>query len=152
MNLSPRPKLKPATVKLSAYNDAEISVAGKCIATVKLVSQKVNVLFIAVETDSVPIFGLNTLEKLNLIKRIYKINDGSSAHLRIEDEFSDCFGEIGCLKRTHHIENKEDIKPVIVPIRRIQFALKPKLKEQLERMIKLDIIEPVESLLIWSML
>ena len=71
-SLSPCPKLKPATVKLSAYNGTEVPIAGKCITSIKHKNQTVNVLFIVVETDSVPILGVNTSEKLNLIKRIYK--------------------------------------------------------------------------------
>eukprot|EP00112_Aurelia_sp_Birch-Aquarium-sp1_P026264 Seg921.2 transcript_id=Seg921.2/GoldUCD/mRNA.D3Y31 product="hypothetical protein" protein_id=Seg921.2/GoldUCD/D3Y31 len=133
--LSPCPKLKPATVKLSAYNGTEIPVAGRCIASIKHKSQTVNVLFVVVETDSVPIIGLNTSEKLNLIKQIYKINGSSQTDVPIEKEFSDCFGVIGCLERTHHIEVKDDVKPVIAPIRKIPLALKSKLKEELERMI-----------------
>eukprot|EP00794_Sanderia_malayensis_P014552 gene14552-16054_t len=147
--LSPRPKLKPATVKLSAYNGTEIPVAGKCITSIRHKSKTVNVLFIVVETGSVPILGLNTSEKLNLIKRIYTINDTSQADVPFEKEFSDCFGKIGCLERTHHIEVKEDVKPVISPIRKIPLALKSRLKEELERMIKLDVIEPVEKPTDW---
>ena len=148
-NLSPRPMLKPTTMKLSAYNGTEIPVAGKCITSIKLKNQKVNVLFIVVDADSVPIIGLNTSEKLNLIKRVYKITNDNPAQPNIEDEFSDCFGEIGCLKRTHHFEVKEDVMPVISPIRKIPFALKTKLKEELQRMVKLDIIEPVEKPTDW---
>ena len=128
-------------MRLSAYNGTEIPVAGKCITSIKHKSQTVNVLFTVVETDSVPILGLNTSEKLNLIKRIYKISGSSQSDVPIEKEFSDCFGETGCLKRTHHIEVRDDVKPVIAPIRKIPLALKSKLKEELQRTIKLDIID-----------
>ena len=148
-SLSPRPTLKPTTMKLPAYNGTEIPVAGKCIMSIKLKNQKVNVLFIVVDADSVPILGLNASEKLNLINRFYKITDDNPAQPNIEVEFSDCFGEIGCLKRTHHIEVKEDVKPVISPIRKILFALKTKLKEELQCMVRLDIIEPVEKPTDW---
>ena len=103
-------------MKLSAYNGTEIPVAGKCITSIKHNNQTVNVLFIVVETDSVPILGLNTSEKLNLIKRIYKINGNSQPDVSIQKEFSDCFGEIVCLQRTHHIEVRDNVKPVIAPI------------------------------------
>ena len=148
-SLVPRPKLKPTTMKLSAYNGTEIPVAGKCITSIKLKNQKVQVLFFVVDADSVPIIGLNTSEKLNLIKRVYKIANDISVQANIEDEFVDCLGEICCLKRTHHIEVKEDVKPIIAPIRKIPFALTDKLKEELHHMMKLEIIEPVQrSLLI----
>ena len=41
------------------------------------------------------------------------------------------------------------MKPVIAPMRKIPLALKSKLKEELQRMIKLDIIEPVEKPTDW---
>ena len=136
-------------MKLSAYNGTEIPVAGKCITSIKHNNQTVNILFIVVETNSVPILGLNTSEKLNLIKRIYKINGNSHPDVSIQKEFSDCFGEIVCLQHTHHIEVRDNVKPVIAPIRKIPLALKSKLKDELQRMIRLDIIEPVEKLTDW---
>jgi len=54
----------------------------------------VNVLFIVVETDPVPIVGLNTSEHLNLIERINTINGTSQADVPFEKEFSDCFGKM----------------------------------------------------------
>ena len=148
-NLSPRPMLKSTTMKLSAYNGTEIPVAGKCITSIKLKNQKVHVLFIVVDADSVPILGLNTSEKLNLIKGVYKSTNDNPAQPNIEDEFSDCFGEIGCLQLTHHIESKEDVMPVISPIRKIPFAVKTKLEEEVQHMVKLDIIEPAEKPTDW---
>ena len=43
-------------------------------------------------------------------------------------EFHDCFGEIGTLNTTHHIEVKGNVKPVITPVRKVPHALKPKLE------------------------
>ncbi|CAB4026344.1 Hypothetical predicted protein, partial [Paramuricea clavata] len=148
-NLSPRPKLKTANVQLSAYNGTTIPVAGKCIAQVKHRRQTIPILFMVVDSDSVPILGLNTCDKLNLIKQVYQISEEVQSHTPIEEEFSDCFGEIGCLKRTHHIELRDDVKPVIIPVRQVPFALKPKLKEELQRMVELNVIEPVENPTEW---
>ena len=60
-------------------------------------------------------------------------------------EFSDCFGEIGTLKNTHHIEIKDNVTPVVTPVRKMSLALKPKLEKELKRMVDLDIIEPVQK-------
>ena len=56
-------------------------------------------------------------------------------------ECSDCFGEIGALKNTHHIGIKDNVTPVVTPVRKISLALKPKLKQ----MVDLDIIEPIQK-------
>ncbi len=139
-NLSPRPKLKPASVKLSAYNGTP---------RVKHRGQIIPILFVVVDSDSVPLLGLNTCDKLHLIKQVYEISEDVQCHSSIEEEFSDCFGEIGCLKKTHHIELRDDIKPVVIPVRKVAFALKPKLKEELQRMVDLNVIEPVEKPTEW---
>ena len=47
-----------------------------------------------------------------------KVKDGQCL-----SEFSGCFGEIGTLNNTHHIEIKDNVAP---PVRKILFALKAK--------------------------
>ena len=79
---------------------------------------------------------------------MYEISD-VQCHSSIEGELSDCFGEIGCLKKTHHIELRDDIKPVVIPVRKVPFALKPKIKEELQHMVGLNVIEPVEKPTEW---
>ena len=86
--------------------------------------------------------GLTTSENLNLIKRVLKIDRTDIDFLA---EYSDCFGRIGCLLDTYHIVLKDNMTPVIHAPRRVPVALRPKLKEELERMKTLDITEPVNK-------
>ena len=69
--------------------------------------------------------------KVKLIKQTYQISKNVQFTTPIQEEFSDCFGEIGCLPRAHHIEIRDDVKPVITSVRQIPFALKLKLKKEL---------------------
>ena len=113
--LTPRPKLKNTSVKLSAYNDTSIPVAGKSILPLMHKGKMHHVLFIVVSSDTTPIIGLNTSERLNLIQRVLKINKSDSFNPdQIPKEYFDCFGEVGILKNTYHIELKDDVKPVVV--------------------------------------
>ena len=84
------------------------------------------------------ILGLATSESLNLIKHISAVIVSDEQFL---SEFSDCFGEIGTPKNTHHIGIKDNVTPVVTPVRKIPLALKPKLKH----MVDLDIIEPIQK-------
>ena len=136
------PDLCPVKIKLSAYNNSKIPVLGECSLTLKHKKDHFDVSFIVVDSKSVPILGLATSESLNLIKRISTINVSDEQFL---SEFSDCFGEIGTLKNTHHIEIKDNVTPVVTPVRKIPLALKPKLEKELKRMVDLDIIEPVQK-------
>ena len=106
--------------------------------------RKINfdVSFTVVDSKSVPILGLATSESLNLIKRISAVNVSDEQFL---SEFSYCFKEIGTLKNTHHLQIKDNVTPVVTPVRKIPLALKPKLEKELKRMVDLDIIEPVQK-------
>ena len=65
-------------------------------------------------------------------------------------EYDDVFGEIGLLSGDHHINLDPSIPAVVNPPRRIPFLLKEKVKNDLDRMLRLGIIskveEPTESL------
>ena len=61
-------------------------------------------------------------------------------------EFSNCFGEIGTLKNTHHIEIKDNVTTVVTPVRKIALSLRPKLEKELKCMVGLDIIKPNQKL------
>ena len=115
----PEPDLCPVNIKLSAYNNSKIPVLGKCSLTLKHKKDHFDVSFIVVDSKSVPILGLATSESLNLIKRISTINVSDEQFL---SEFSDCFGEIGTLKNTHHIEIKDNVTPVVTPVTKIPLA------------------------------
>ena len=57
------------------------------------------------------------------------------------------FGEI---RTTHHIEVKDNVKPLVTPVRKVSHALKTKLEKELKRMVDLeDIIEPIEKPTDW---
>ena len=143
-NISPKPDLQPVNVQLSAYNGSKIPVVGKCSLTLDHKNNSFKVSFIVV--DSVPILGLKTSEHLQLIKRIFRIQTNGETFF---SEFHDCFGEIGTLNTTHHIEVKHNVKPVVTPVRKVPHELKPKLENELKRIVDLDIIEPIEKPTDW---
>ena len=68
------------------------------------------------------------------------VNSGYSYSI---DEFSDVFGEIGCLNKEHHITIDPNVTPSVNPARKIPIALMGKLKDELNRMETLNIIEKV---------
>ena len=121
-NISPKRDLQPVNVKLSAYNGSKIPVAGKCSLTVAHKNNPFKVSFTVV--DSVSILKMKTSEHLHLIKRICRIETNSETFF---SEFHDCFGEIGTLNTTHHIEVKDNAEPVVTLVRKVPHALEPKL-------------------------
>ena len=45
----------------------------------------------------------------------------------------------------HHIEVKDNDKPVVTPVRKVPLTLKPKLEKELKQMVDLDIIKPIKK-------
>ena len=89
---------------------------------------------------------MKTSEHLQLIKRICRIETNGE---KFFSEFDYCFGEIGTLNTTHHIEVKYNVKLVVPPIRKVTHAHKPKLEKELKRMVDLEFIEPIEKPTDW---
>ena len=141
-----KPKLHSTKVKLSAYNDSPIPVIGRCVTDIKHRKKPFPVMFVVADTEPCPIIGLNTCERLNFIKRIMTVNSGYSGLI---DEFSDVFGKIGCLGKEHHTEVDPNVTPSVNPPTKIPIALMGKLKNELNRMEKLSIIEKVSHPTDW---
>ena len=121
-----RPKLSRSAVKLSAYNSSDIPVEGKCIASIQHEGKMHKVLFMVVKTDSTPILGLNACQRLNLNQKTHKVHTvGEDLSFKDEmlREFNDCFGEMGTIGTTYKIELKENVKPVVVPTRKVPFRM-----------------------------
>ena len=129
-SLRKKPRLLPTNAKLTAYDGGNISVKGRCIAHVTKGSNKTfPVQFFVVTTRSSPIIGLKACEKLNLIKRIYQLNKNYDELLQ---RYDSTFGDLGCLPGEYHINIDPDVKPVVHPARRVPFALKAKIKAELQ--------------------
>ena len=62
-----------------------------------------NVSFLVVDTKLVPILGLESCKNLKFIKRICSAELKENLFL---SEFLGCFGDIGTLNETYHIEVK----------------------------------------------
>ena len=64
-------------------------------------------------------------------------------------EYCDCFGELGLLPEKHHIRVNPEISPVIHSARRISLALRDKVDIELDKILKLGIIVPVNEPTEW---
>ena len=60
--------------------------------------------------------------------------------------YAQVFGDIGRLSGEHHINLKTDAWPVVHPLRKILYLLKEKLKAELERIERNEVIDKVDEL------
>ena len=144
--LQNRPKLHSTNIKLSAYNGSHIPLKGSCIVRIKHDQSTIPVSFLVAVTNSTHIIGLNTSTKLNLIKRTMQINSPLPNYLK---EFRNCFRGIGCLPEKHHIVIDTNHSPDVNSQRRIPYALREKLKTELNKMVEMKIIQAVNEPIDW---
>ena len=150
MHLRLRPKIHLSTAKLTAYNGSDIPVKGTFVAHVEYKDNpSVPVIFVIADTISTPILGLPTSEKLNLIKRVMVVENVQNLYQDLLTKFSNCFGELGVLPREYHITLKDDVKPVVMPPRKVPIALKDQLKAELDIMVKNGVITPIQEPTDW---
>ena len=97
------------------------------------------------------ILGLKSCEQLNLIYRVEEMCKRQSTEEGIFDKYEDLFStaSIGCLPITHHIEIDEKVKPVVHAPRHVPAALRPKIKNELDRMEQTEVISPVTNPTDW---
>lgn len=109
-----------------------------------------------VEGNKQAILGLKTCMQLGLIKRVHVINKEVTTHEKTKDatskgvmhcdwvkEYKEVFKGIGRLPGEYKIKLKEDAEPVIHPARKVPVALKERLREKLDTLIK-EREEPTE--------
>ncbi|XP_054590187.2 retrovirus-related Pol polyprotein from transposon 412 [Nothobranchius furzeri] len=65
------------------------------------------------------------------------------------EEYKDCFEGLGCLPGQHKICVDKNVPPVVHPCRKIPFALREKLKDELARMEKLEVIKKIDEPTEW---
>jgi hypothetical protein len=108
-----------------------------------------------VDSDVKPLLSAETCQKLQFLQVL--VNDkhdidavvheemSVNASSNIFQKYADVFEGIGCLEGSYHIEIDPSAKPVIHPPRRVPAPLKDSLKKELDRMIKEEILAPVND-------
>ena len=141
LRLQKKPKLRKTGIQLSAYNRTSIPVTRRCTLHVVHKSKTVPVMFIVANTNAAPILGLKSSANLNLIKRVWQVDNDVPEY--ILNESGHCFGGIGCLSKPYHITLEPDVTPVVHPPRNVPISTWGKLKKRLGHIVDLNIITPV---------
>ncbi len=141
----------PTTKTLRMYNETEVKPIGTCHMSVKnpKTNKKYSVEFVVVTGDFRPILGLSVAEQMNLITVNNDYLERVTAVTKI-DEFTEVFGDgIGTLEKTVHLPFDEKVTLVIMPDKRVPIAIRPKLKDELDRMTDMGVIIPVNEPTAW---
>lgn len=125
---------------------------GQCQLEVKLKNErKENLLFYVTvcEPGAPPLFGLKSIQKMKLVTRVESVNDNS----KIKDifhEFRELFQGLGGISDyVYDMKLKDEIEPKKEPCRRVPIQLMKPLKNELDYMEKVKVIEKVTEPTDW---
>lgn len=139
--------------KLVTWNGAPVSPVGetKLKVTNPVTDESRDVLFVVVPDNLSNLLGLSAIKDMNLIT----VNDGtftvaSVGVNNIPDQFPGVFGSsIGKLCGIVRLHTTEDCIPQILPARRIPFAIHDEVRAELDRLVNLNILAPVDEPTDW---
>ena len=166
--LQPTPDLKPSKVTIYPYQASKpLTLKGEFSAAVRANNTQVITTFHVVKGHGDTILGRKTSENLNILRvgpLLHPLNqvqhatettkfgnsDIPSSTKEILDKHSALFKGTGLLKDYQlKIHLDENIAPVQQPIRRVPFHTKQAISDELERLMKLNIIEKVNGPTTW---
>ncbi|KAK2707594.1 hypothetical protein QYM36_015335 [Artemia franciscana] len=104
--------------------------------------------------NSVPILGFKSSKNMNLVKLVLNIDafDDSKSTPDLEpllEQYKELFSGIGKIQGKCKIHLKEGVVPTAYPARKVPIAMREKLKQELNRLESLGIIEKVEEPMEW---
>ena len=140
--------LQRSKSRLVSYSGHRLDTVGKVTLLVSSKDKYVPVESEIVKNKAIPIFGLKTCLELNLISKLYGLNKSATSE-EILENFNDIFEGLGCLSTEYKIRLDKDANPVVHPPRKIPFALKNKVKNELSRLERMRVIQKVSEPTEW---
>ena len=143
---------------LRSYSGHKILPKGTVLLTCKIPNDTVthDVNFHVVDIDSKPILGAEACERLSLVQRVHKpmsdqtnVDSVTDYHVDVDKDYRDVFNGLGALPGKHTIKVDTSVTPVVHAPRKVPFAIKNKLKAELDRMEQLGVIIKQEEPTPW---
>lgn len=122
------------TKRIVAYGGTPFNVVGEIVAKTIIRGEEFNIKYIVIDKhDASPILGRNSCEKTGLVLRVKEINTDQQI-----------FEGLGCLKDFEYdIDFIENPSFEVHPARRIPYAYRKLVKDELDSMVKQNVIREV---------
>ncbi|RWS24326.1 hypothetical protein B4U80_10480 [Leptotrombidium deliense] len=163
-------KLK-TKIDLLSYFGQKQRPTHKVSLPIKYKNNETMIDFLVIEGNRKTLMSGNTAEKLLLIKRLFNVTAENKAtpnqlhkpaannpagkvasiiaNDRVLQKFKDVFIGMGTLPGTTHIEIDTSVSPIIMPVRRVPYAIRDQFKQELRVMEEQGIIEKVSKPTEW---
>ena len=149
-------RLEKSRFHLGAFGEQKLETIRKFSTVCTYPKKYWPIEFQVVNRDVPNILGLTTCLELNLVKRVLTIdeNDCTKSTVLLEsdifEQYNDVFTGLGCVKGVvHQIATDPAVKPVVHPPRRVSAPLRQKVKDELDRMERLGVVERVQEPTEW---
>lgn len=144
-----RKQFQKSKTRLVSYSGHRISTLGKAVLTITHKGKFYATPFHIVDRNVVTIIGSQSSLDMDMVKRVYAVNTKEETTETIMNHYSELFEGIGRLNGEYKIRTDDSVQPVVHPPRKIPFALKSKVKQELDRMKDLKVIEKVNQPTNW---
>lgn len=126
------------TKSLICYSEKRMKVLGEATLNCTIKDVKAAVVFKIVNEKVTPILGRKSCVELGLVARVKS--------LREAEGIDNVFSGIGCLRNFEYdIDIIDNPKLKIHPARRIPYSIREQVKQELDKMVELDIIKPTKE-------
>ena len=135
--------------KLSVLGTARVHIRNPCNNTEYAVE------FVIVEDGFAPLLGVETAQKMNLLvvqhQNILQPDHQNTEIIeeQVLAEYADLFKGLGKIEGKLHLEVDETVPPVVMPPRRVPVAVTGKLREELDRLESLGVLEKEDKPTQW---
>ena len=144
--------LQQSSAELRGYFGQCVKPAGTVHMKISY-KQRVSVAeFMVIDGKTSCILGYESCVALGLIDRVVEVLQSGSSDRTIldDDKYKSLFKGLGCIKgAVYDAKMSSDVKPVIMPPRKVPHPLMKTLKEALDKLVRQDIIEPVTEPTEW---
>ena len=133
-------------VKLKSYSGHQIPNRGVVTLPCGCKGNTFQVNFHVVEMEAPTVLGAQTCKDLSLLARVHLLQQQSPSKFpegmaqKMYEQYLDLFQGLGCLPGKHTIKVDSSISPVVHPPRKVPVSLKEKIKEELDRMEKAEVV------------
>lgn len=136
--------------KLYAYGSKQpLNVLGTFSAEARVEGKEAEAEFVVINGEGAALLGRETAIKLGVLKLGTQICTVTCSETIMSD-YKEIFEGVGKLKDFQvKLYVNPDVPPVAQPVRCTPFSLRDKVKEKIEELIAMDIIEPVEGPTPW---
>ena len=146
----PNLRLNPVKKTLFDWNEGKVTALGTYRQSLRnpLNNRKYSIEFVIVKEDFTSILGLRASQALNFIT-VHDDEFERVSALRLDDHKEVVDTTLGTLPGIHTLQLNKSVKPVVMPDRRIPLSVRPKLKAELDHLVSLGVLTPVDEPTPW---